>query len=93
MIAEEGRGVVVYLRGVGGQRGYRPHDPSADVLDAREYGLGAQILADLGVRRMRLLTNNPVKRIGLDAYGLTIAGTARLRPGTSNIPDISAAEG
>jgi 3,4-dihydroxy 2-butanone 4-phosphate synthase/GTP cyclohydrolase II len=93
MIAEEGNGVVVYLRGRGSQRGYRPHDPSADVLDAREYGLGAQILADLGVRRMRLLTNNPVKRIGLDAYGLTIAGTMRLRPGAADLPDVSVAEG
>jgi 3,4-dihydroxy 2-butanone 4-phosphate synthase/GTP cyclohydrolase II len=93
MIAEEGSGVVVYLRGRGSQRGYQPHDPSADVLDAREYGLGAQILADLGVRRMRLLTNNPVKRIGLDAYGLTIAGTVRLRPGTEAVPDVSVAEG
>jgi len=93
MIAEEGRGVVVYLRGRAGQRGFLPHDPSADVLDAREYGLGAQILSDLGVRRMVLLTNNPVKRIGLDAYGLTISGTVRLRAGTADGPDISAAEG
>ena len=93
MIAEQGRGVVVYLRGRGGQRAYRPHDPSADVLDAREYGLGAQILADLGVRRMWLLTNNPVERIGLDAYGLTVAGTVPLHPGTADLPDVSAAQG
>lgn len=40
--------------------------------DAREYGTGAQILADIGVRSMRLLTNNPAKRAGLEGYGLRI---------------------
>jgi 3,4-dihydroxy 2-butanone 4-phosphate synthase/GTP cyclohydrolase II len=40
-------------------------------VDARDYGIGAQILADLGVSRMRLLTNNPAKRAGLEGYGLT----------------------
>lgn len=40
--------------------------------DARDYGTGAQILADLGVRSMRLLTNNPAKRAGLEGYGLSI---------------------
>ncbi|PRY27469.1 bifunctional 3,4-dihydroxy-2-butanone-4-phosphate synthase/GTP cyclohydrolase II [Pseudosporangium ferrugineum] len=42
--------------------------------DARDYGTGAQILYDLGVRSMRLLTNNPAKRAGLEGYGLTITG-------------------
>ena len=42
--------------------------------DARDYGTGAQILYDLGVREMRLLTNNPAKRAGLEGYGLTIVG-------------------
>jgi 3,4-dihydroxy 2-butanone 4-phosphate synthase/GTP cyclohydrolase II len=42
--------------------------------DARDYGTGAQILYDLGVRSMRLLTNNPAKRAGLEGYGLTISG-------------------
>lgn len=40
--------------------------------DLRDYGIGAQILADLGVRRMRLLTNNPKKIVGLDGYGLSV---------------------
>jgi 3,4-dihydroxy 2-butanone 4-phosphate synthase/GTP cyclohydrolase II len=42
--------------------------------DPREYGIGAQILADLGVKTMRLLTNNPIKRAGLEGYGLQITG-------------------
>jgi 3,4-dihydroxy 2-butanone 4-phosphate synthase/GTP cyclohydrolase II len=45
--------------------------------DEREYGVGAQILRQVGVSKMRLMTNNPVKRIGLEAYGLTI---------TENVP-------
>jgi 3,4-dihydroxy 2-butanone 4-phosphate synthase/GTP cyclohydrolase II len=40
--------------------------------DARDYGIGAQILADLGVHKMRLLTNNPTKRVGLESYGLEV---------------------
>jgi 3,4-dihydroxy 2-butanone 4-phosphate synthase/GTP cyclohydrolase II len=40
--------------------------------DARDYGIGAQILVDLGVRKMRLLTNNPTKRVGLESYGLEV---------------------
>ena len=46
--------------------------------DARDYGTGAQILADLGVRTMRLLTNNPTKRAGLEGYGLSIVGRVPL---------------
>jgi 3,4-dihydroxy 2-butanone 4-phosphate synthase/GTP cyclohydrolase II len=38
----------------------------------RNYGIGAQILVDLGVKKMRLLTNNPKKVVGLDGYGLSI---------------------
>ena len=41
-------------------------------VDARDYGTGAQILVDLGIRSMRLLTNNPSKRAGLEGYGLSV---------------------
>jgi 3,4-dihydroxy 2-butanone 4-phosphate synthase/GTP cyclohydrolase II len=40
--------------------------------DPRDYGIGAQILAELGLRNIRLLTNNPQKRIGLESYGLNV---------------------
>ncbi|MDT5064311.1 MAG: 3,4-dihydroxy 2-butanone 4-phosphate synthase / cyclohydrolase [Mycobacterium sp.] len=90
VIAEEGRGVVVYLRGHEGigaamlqkLHGDHPQPVRPDggqAADARDYGVGAQILADLGVRRMRLLTNNPVKRIGLEAYGLEVTETVPLQ--------------
>lgn len=55
--------------------------------DPRDYGLGAQILVDLGVRSMRLLTNNPAKRAGLEGYGLSIVERVPLetRPNPENI--------
>jgi 3,4-dihydroxy 2-butanone 4-phosphate synthase / GTP cyclohydrolase II len=55
--------------------------------DARDYGVGARILADLGVRSMRLLTNNPAKRAGLEGYGLRIVERVPLevRPRDENI--------
>lgn len=54
--------------------------------DPREYGIGAQILTDLGVRRMRLITNNPVKRAGLEGYGLEVTGRVPIQipPNTIN---------
>jgi len=48
--------------------------------DARDYGTGAQILCDLGIRSMRLLTNNPAKRAGLEGYGLRVIGRVALPP-------------
>jgi 3,4-dihydroxy 2-butanone 4-phosphate synthase/GTP cyclohydrolase II len=55
--------------------------------DARDYGTGAQILYDLGVRTMRLLTNNPDKRAGLEGYGLEVVGRVPLpiRPHPENV--------
>ena len=55
--------------------------------DARDYGVGAQILVDLGISRMRLLTNNPVKRAGLEGYGLDIVERVPLEsdPNPENI--------
>jgi 3,4-dihydroxy 2-butanone 4-phosphate synthase / GTP cyclohydrolase II len=95
-VAEEGRGVVVYMRGHEGRgigllhklQAYQLQESGADTVDAnlalglpadaRDYGTGAQILADLGVRSMRLLTNNPQKRAGLEGYGLRIIGRVPL---------------
>jgi 3,4-dihydroxy 2-butanone 4-phosphate synthase/GTP cyclohydrolase II len=48
-------------------------------VDARDYGVGAQILADLGVSTMRLMTNNPTKRAGIEGYGLSITNVVPLR--------------
>lgn len=89
MIAEEGRGVLLYLhqegRGIGlanKLRAYELQDSGADTVEAnlalglpvdkRDYGLGSQILYDLGVREMRIITNNPRKIFGLEGYGLRI---------------------
>jgi 3,4-dihydroxy 2-butanone 4-phosphate synthase / GTP cyclohydrolase II len=89
-IAEEGRGVLLYLnqegRGIGLSnkiRAYELQDQGLDTVEAnerlgfkpdqRDYGIGAQILSDLGVRTMRLLTNNPRKFVGLQGYGLAVS--------------------
>ncbi len=53
--------------------------------DAREYGIGAQILYDLGVRKMRLLTNNPTKRVGLSSFGLEIVEQVPLEMSTNDV--------
>jgi len=90
LIADEGMGVVVYLRGHEGRgiglshklRAYNLQEQGRDTVDAnldlglpvdgRDYGMGSQILVDLGVTTMRLLTNNPAKYGGLDGFGLQI---------------------
>ena len=90
LIASEGLGVVVYLRGHEGRgiglghklRAYSLQDEGHDTVDAnvalglpvdsREYGIGAQILNDLGITTMRLITNNPSKYGGLEGFGLDI---------------------
>ncbi|XP_054803305.1 bifunctional riboflavin biosynthesis protein RIBA 1, chloroplastic-like [Prosopis cineraria] len=76
----EGRGI-----GLGHKlRAYNLQDDGRDTVeaneelglpvDSREYGIGAQMLRDLGVRSMKLMTNNPAKYVGLKGYGLTISG-------------------
>ncbi|MBR1838192.1 MAG: bifunctional 3,4-dihydroxy-2-butanone-4-phosphate synthase/GTP cyclohydrolase II [Bacteroidaceae bacterium] len=75
---QEGRGIGLMAK----IAAYKLQEQGYDTVDAnihlgydpdeRDYGVGAQILQSLGVSRMRLLTNNPVKRVGLEAYGLEI---------------------
>jgi 3,4-dihydroxy 2-butanone 4-phosphate synthase/GTP cyclohydrolase II len=103
-VAEEDRGVVLYLRGHEGRgigllhklAAYALQENGRDTVeanedlglpvDARDYGIGAQILVDLGITSMRLLTNNPAKRAGLEGYGLSITARVPLqtRPTAEN---------
>ena len=73
-IAEEGSGVLVYLHQTGpGVRDHRAFmTPDGTPKMQHEAGIGAQILADLGLRSIRLLTNHPRKVAGLEAYGIEI---------------------
>ncbi len=77
-MSQEGRGIGLFNK----MKAYKLQEEGEDTVDAnvhlgfrpdeREYGVGAEILRQLGVRKMRLLTNNPVKRVGLEAFGLEI---------------------
>lgn len=73
-IATEGRGVLLYLRPpASGATLLGGHTSTSGTGDSLDYGLGAQMLADLGVRSMRLLTGSPDRRYALDGFGLEIA--------------------
>jgi len=73
VIAEEGRGVIVLLRDTMMKL---VMDDAASPQTLRQYGLGAQILASLGLHNVTLVTNSPLpKVIGLEGYGLSITGT------------------
>lgn len=75
---QEGRGIGLMEK----MKAYKLQEGGMDTVDAniclghladeRDYGVGAQILREIGIRKMRLMTNNPVKRVGLEAYGLEI---------------------
>ena len=77
-LSQEGRGIGLMDK----LKAYKLQEQGLDTVDAnlhlghradeRDYGVGAQILNRLGIRRMRLMTNNPVKRIGLEGYGLEV---------------------
>ena len=88
-VADEGRGVVLYMRqegrGIGlaaKMKAYQLQDKGRDTVEAneelgykadlRDYGVGAQIISDLGLRKLKLLTNNPKKIVGIEAYGLEV---------------------
>jgi 3,4-dihydroxy 2-butanone 4-phosphate synthase/GTP cyclohydrolase II len=98
LIAREGRGIIVYLRGHEGRgiglghklRAYALQEAGRDTVDAnrdlglpddaRQYGVGAAIIAALGARHIRVITNNPAKYGGLQGFDLDIAGRIQISP-------------
>ncbi len=97
MIADEGRGVILYIRHQEGRgiglldklHAYNLQDEGMDTVEAnealghppdkRDYGIGSQILYDLGVRKIKLLTNNPKKIYGLEGFGLEVVERIPIR--------------
>ena len=97
-VVEEGRGVVIYLRGHEGRgigllaklQAYQLQDGGRDTVDAnldlglpadaRHYGTATQVLRDLGVEQVRLMTNNPDKISNLEDFGITVAERVPLTP-------------
>ena len=87
---QEGRGIGLANK----IRAYELQDQGLDTVEAnerlgfrpdqRDYGIGAQILGDLGVQTMRLLTNNPRKFVGLEGYGLSVVESLPLEVSTSS---------
>lgn len=96
-IADEGRGVLLYMRQEGRGIGltakihaYKLQEQGLDTVEAnlklgfpmdlRDYGIGAQMLHDLGVRKLRLMTNNPRKIVGLEGHSLEIVEQVAIKP-------------
>ena len=85
-LSQEGRGIGLLNK----LRAYKLQDGGLDTVDAnlrlglpvdlRDYGIGAQILTDLGLTTIRILTNNPKKIRGLEGYGLSVSGQIRIEP-------------
>ena len=81
---QEGRGIGLMEK----MRAYKLQEEGLDTVEAnlhlghaadeRDYGVGAQILRELGVQQMRLMSNNPIKRVGLEAYGIEVVETVPL---------------
>ena len=98
MISENGSGVIIYMRkpeatvnleGLSAQGQKKADKPTDEeqiqfLPDLRHYGLGAQILVDLGVKEIRLLTNNPRKIVGLDGFGLSVSERVPFAPAPKN---------
>jgi 3,4-dihydroxy 2-butanone 4-phosphate synthase/GTP cyclohydrolase II len=107
-IDAEGRGVLVHIGQPGGgervgdtfkrhlaaELGEEPEAPPREAPDRlRDYGIGAQILADLGVRRMRLMTNRPRRIVGLEGFDLSVEEIVPLRPPSATVQPLRSKPG